>query len=41
MLEIGAAVVTFVAVAVLRVPLLIALPVLAVGSSVLLAKVPE
>ena len=36
---IGVAVVTFVAVAVLRLPLLAALPVLALGSSVLLAKV--
>src|SRR3954470_5798461 len=38
-MAIGVAVVTFVAVAVLRLPLLAALPVLAVGSAVLLAKV--
>jgi chromate transporter len=37
---IGVAVVTFVAVAVLRLPLLAALPVLAIASSVLLAKTP-
>ncbi|MBS0642413.1 MAG: chromate transporter [Acetobacteraceae bacterium] len=37
--SIGIAIVTFVAVAVLRVPLLLALPVLALGSALLLAKV--
>jgi chromate transporter len=37
---IGVAVVTFVAVAVLRLPLALVLPILAIGSSVLLAKVP-